>query len=114
MELTQEQIDQVVLAAQNEIRERATKHAADAMQHVIEHAVKSALHEEVAAFIKAEIAPAIRERLVAERPALVEAAVVGAHGCAKALAEAMVAQVTKVLATDWDRSAALKALLGVR
>ena len=114
MELTPEQIASVVEAAQEKIRERAIADAASALERVIQGAVYQTLHKEVSEFLAAEIAPAIRERLTTEKPLLIEAALKGAHASVQVIADAMVAQVTKTMATEWDRSEALKRLFGGR
>lgn len=108
VELTEEQRKQIVDAAAESIRATAIKDATERLSHYIQDTVHSTINEEVTAVLKAEIVPLVQAEIIANKPVLVEAAVLAAHDMAAMLRDAMVNTLTKKLADNWSRKAVLE------
>lgn len=74
--------------------------------------VDAHIREQVKKFVEEEIAPEIIKALAAEKPALVERAVLAAGEIADELRKALVGRVTENLAMGYKRDKTLDAIFG--
>jgi hypothetical protein len=109
---------------EDQLREFLEANKADIEATVKERAVKSLLEEHrwtinsqiseaVNKFVEAEIIPVIREELVAQKGAIIEAALKSISTISDSLAEGMLKTAAKNIGDDWRRREIIKALFGV-
>jgi hypothetical protein len=114
LELTDEQMRDVLAKATREICDGAVKSATTSLAHSIEWSAKETMQAEIAAFLKEHVVPQMQEQLLVQKSAIIEAAVLAAHDCAEMLRASMVTELTKRLSDDYKRREIFKAMFGDR
>lgn len=112
MTLTDEQKNEIVLAAAADIRAKTIENVSADLSRWTRQAVVDSIDESIKQMVRDEIMPAVREELMLKKPILVAAAVDAAGAMASAVSEAMVKRVTERLAKDYDANKMFEAMLG--
>jgi hypothetical protein len=108
--LSEEELHQLVLAAQDEIRAEVVKRAKESVQYTVSTALCPRLSEVVKEIIEKEVMPGVREELERQKLTIRDAIITGVAQSAAALSEAVVHEFSKELSYSHKVAAAMKAL----
>lgn len=112
MQLTDEQRQNIVDAAIEQIKTKAIENTVNDLARYTTSTVASVIDKEISEFIKAEIVPSLKEELLKHKATLIDAALVSAEEISKKLSEAMLKKLTDKLSRDYEVSNIFKTMFG--
>ena len=109
--LTQEQINQAVSDAMPDVLAGLRKEIAETALYQARNSVQGAVTKAVGEWVEAELVPAIRTTLAAEKDGLVAVAPEIAAGITAELNKALLATLKEKLEKSWERKRIFEALI---
>lgn len=108
--LTEEQTQEIINGALEEIKQAVIKEATSEISWQAKSAASNAVHDIVEEFISKEVKPELLVSLQKKKSAIIDAAIIGAENMAVMLAKAMAEKLSENLGTSYKRSEILKAM----
>lgn len=108
--LNNEQVKEIVASALPDIKERVIQQLKASATSQVVNAMGATVENEVKDFLKAEIAPEVAAYLIQNKAALLEAAIKASSAICDEIMAAIVGDVKKKLAQEWDRRRILDAI----
>lgn len=109
--LTQDQINQAVSDAMPDVLAGLRKEISETALYHARNSVQAAVTKAVGEWVEAELVPAIRDTLAAEKEGLIAVAPEIAAGITAELTKALLANIKAKLETSWERKRIFETLL---
>lgn len=111
--MTEEKLREFLEANKADIEAAVKQRAITSLLEEHRWTINSQISDAVNKFVEAEIIPAIRDELAAQKGVIIEAALKSISTISDGLAEGMLRTAAKNVGDDWRRREIIKALFGV-
>jgi hypothetical protein len=111
--MTEEKLREFLEANKADIEAAVKARAISSLLEEHRWTINGQISDAVNKFVEAEIIPAIRDELVAQKGLILEAAIKSISTISDSLAEGMLKTAAKNVGDDWRRREIIKALFGV-